>query len=83
MGRGIKLPDLSKQCVLLRTRFYLGNLGFELGFLGCDIFLERVGNRSATLHDTTSCLRVLTVGFALPILICRCPTVGSEVNNPN
>jgi hypothetical protein len=35
------------------------------------------------LHDTTSCLRVLTVGFALPILICRCPAVGSEVNKSN
>jgi hypothetical protein len=32
------------------------------------------GNRlfqSATLHDTTSCLRVLTVGFARPMLVCR------------
>src|SRR6187431_269785 len=29
------------------------------------------------------CLRVLTVGFASPILICRRPGVGSEVNIPN
>ena len=29
------------------------------------------------------CLRVLTVGFASPILICRSPLVGSGVNNSN
>jgi hypothetical protein len=34
---------------------------------------------SATLHATTSLLRVLTVGFASQILICRCPAVGSVV----
>jgi hypothetical protein len=72
MGCGIKLPDLSKECILLWTRFELGDLRFKPSLLGCNVFLERVGNRSATLHDTTSCLRVLTVGFASPNSItCR------------
>jgi ribulose-5-phosphate 4-epimerase/fuculose-1-phosphate aldolase len=52
----------------------------QLGFLGGDILFKGVGNGSATLHDTTSCLRVLTVGFALAIIICRRAAVGSKVN---
>jgi hypothetical protein len=59
---GIQLADFLEQPVPLRTRFEPGNSGLQPGFLGCNIFLKRVGNRSATLHDTTSCLRVLTVG---------------------
>ena len=83
VGGRFQLSDLLEQPVHLRTGFELGKLGFQLGFLGCNVFFERVGNRSATLHDTTSCLRVLTAGFALAILICRCPAVGSEVNTSN
>jgi hypothetical protein len=39
-------------------------LGFQLGLLGGDILLKSVGHGSAAFHDTTSCIRVLTVGFA-------------------
>src|SRR5215831_10567597 len=42
--RGLQLPDLSEQHVLLRTRWQLGDLRFQLGLLGCNLILECVGN---------------------------------------
>ena len=54
--------------------------GTSSGLLGSNSIFECMGNGSATLHDTTSCLRVLTAGFALPILICRCLAFSSQVN---
>ena len=40
----------------------LATLRFQLGLLGCDVLFKCVSGGSATLHDTTSLLRVLTVG---------------------
>ena len=42
--------------VHLRTRFQLSDFRLQLGFLGCEALFKGVGNRSATLHDTTSLL---------------------------
>jgi hypothetical protein len=77
----VSRSDLFEEPVHLWTGLELGDLRFQLGFLGCDVFFKCVRGGSATLHDTTSGLPVLTVGLrALPILICRGPAVGSEVN---
>ena len=48
-----------------------------------DLLVETIRERQnvfepAMLHDTTSCLRVLTVGFAAPMLICRCAAISSQ-----
>jgi hypothetical protein len=39
-------------------------LGLQLGLFGGDILFKGVGCGSAAFHDTTCCLRVLTVGLA-------------------
>jgi len=80
MGGGIQLAYLPEQPVLMRTGVELGGLRFQPSLLGGNSIFECVGNGSATLHDTTSCLRVLTVGLALPTLSCRCPAFGSKVD---
>jgi len=48
------LPDLFVKRIHLGTGLDLGNLRFQLGFLGCDILFEGMRSESATLHDTTS-----------------------------
>ena len=41
------------------------------------LLFKGMGNRPATLHDTTSCLRVLAVGFAPSDRIM--PAIGASV----
>src|SRR5205823_2439473 len=80
VGGGVQLAYFLEQPVLLGTVRELGDLRFQPGLLGCNSIFKCMGNGSATLHDTTSCLRVLAVGFAGAILICRRPAICSEVN---
>ena len=80
VGGGVQLAYFLEQPVLLGTVRELGDLRFQPGLLGCNSIFKCMGNGSATLHDTTSCLRVLAVGFADAILICRRPAICSEVN---
>src|SRR5439155_18916934 len=64
VGGGVQLAYFLEQPVLLGTVRELGDLRFQPGLLGCNSIFKCMGNGSATLHDTTSCLRVLAVGFA-------------------
>ena len=80
VGGGVQLAYFLEQPVLLGTVWELGDLRFQPGLLGCNSIFKCMGNGPATLHDTTSCLRVLAVGFADAILICRRPAICSEVN---
>ena len=41
-----EVPD-SRLVLVIDAPARLGNLGFQLGFLGCKIFLKRVGNGDA------------------------------------
>ena len=82
---GFELADLLVEPVLQRTGGKLGGLRFQSRLLGCNTIFKGVGFGSATLHDTTSCLLVLAVGFALPILIMPSPggLSGSEHKKSN
>jgi hypothetical protein len=64
MGGSFQLAYFLEQPVLPGTLWELGDLRLQPGFLGGNSIFKGVRNGSATLHDTTSCLRVLTVGFA-------------------
>ena len=64
MGGGFELAYFLEQPVLLLTLWELGDLRLQAGLLGGNSIFKCVGNGSSTRHDTTSCLRVLTVGFA-------------------
>jgi hypothetical protein len=67
-----------------RTRWKQSGFSAEaFCFFGKSLFKRLSLFEMSTLHDTTSCLRVLTVGFTVPILICRRLAVSSQVNNSN
>jgi hypothetical protein len=78
------LPSFADHFVPGRARWkQLGFSAEAFCFFGKSLF-KRLGLfETSTLHDTTSCLRVLTVGFTIPILICRRMAVSSKVNNSN
>jgi hypothetical protein len=70
MAGGVKLPDLPDQGVPCRALRGVCQLCFAPGFLGGNVLVKFRGG-GATLHDNLVCLRVLTVGFAVTVLIRR------------
>jgi hypothetical protein len=80
---GLRLPNLAQKHLTLMVAW---REFFSFRPEAFDLLFETIWERQnvfepATLHDTTSCLRVLTVGFAVPILICGCAAISSEANN--
>jgi len=82
MGGYFGPPSFTDYFVPGRARLKQFGFGAEaFCFFGKSLFKGLGLYETATLHDTTSCLRVLTVGFTVPIVICRRLAVSSEVNN--
>ena len=81
MGGGFGQSGPFEQGVSFWTRPKLGSLGFQvIGKIFQSIWKGQSVLETATLHHTTSCLRVLTAGFALTIIICGRPPFSSLVH---
>jgi hypothetical protein len=70
MRRYFDLPGFADHFISVRARWKQASFSAEAFCFFGKSFFKRLGLfEAATLHDTTSCLRVLTVGLMVPILI--------------